>query len=495
MINDARDWLYKEFVLRKLNSRFGAILLGVIAIVISFAVVNLSFVIGPVLVALLAGLILVFICLNYPLLGFYIIISISCFAFFPERLLGVSLPISTGIELLVFIVFVGIILQRKNSPSDNRAFFKSPASIAILMFFLFFLVEAFNSNMYSLAGWAFYVRRYIIFSLIYFVAFRLLDDIKKVKFFLKFWIAIASFCAIYTCKQQWLGFFNFEHEWLTSDPHLIALYFQGGSFRKFSFLSDPAANGILMGAMCLFCLLLGLGQTSSRKKRTLYVMAFFMFLAMGYSGTRTASVMVPLGVALYTIMTFNNPRTLAFLVMFIFIAMFTFFGPFKNSPSIYRMRTTFMGSQEESLNIRDVNRKYIQPYIYKNPIGGGLATSSSEGMSYNPGHPLAGFPPDSGLLKTAIETGWIGYTLAMIYYFLILFQGVHYYYKAHDPQIRLFYVAITATLIAFIMAQYSQVAIGQVPMIFYFYPVIALLTRLLLIDKKIEHDSKIEMQA
>lgn len=82
MINDARDWLYKEFVLRKLNSRFGAILLGVITIVISFAVVNLSFVIGPVLVALLAGLILVFICLNYPLLGFYIIISISCFAFF-----------------------------------------------------------------------------------------------------------------------------------------------------------------------------------------------------------------------------------------------------------------------------------------------------------------------------------------------------------------------------------------------------------------------------
>lgn len=126
MIKNAQEWLYKEFVLRKLNTRFGAILFAVIAVVISFAVANLNFVVGPVLVVLLAGIIIVAICLNYPLIGFYIIISISCFAFFPERLLGVSLPVSTGIELLVFIVFIGIFLERKNVPSDNRAFSKVP---------------------------------------------------------------------------------------------------------------------------------------------------------------------------------------------------------------------------------------------------------------------------------------------------------------------------------------------------------------------------------
>lgn len=270
MIKYAQEWLHKELVGRKLNSRLGLILFGVLAVLIAFAVANIHVIIGPLLVAILAGILIVTICLNYPLVGFYVIISISCFVFLPERLLGVSLPISTGIELLVFLILIGIILQRKNVPSDNRAFLRSPATIAIFMYFLFFLVEAFNSNMYSLSGWAFYIRRYIMFTLIYFVAYRLLDDLKKIKFFFKFWIAVATLCAVYTCKQQWLGFFNFEYEWLTSDPHLVALYFQGGSYRKFSFLSDPAVNGILMGGMCLFCLLLGLGQTN-KKKREYYM--------------------------------------------------------------------------------------------------------------------------------------------------------------------------------------------------------------------------------
>lgn len=116
-------------------------------------------------------------------------------------------------------------------------------------------------------------------------------------------------------------------------------------------------------------------------------------------------------------------------------------------------------------------------------MGGGLATSSSEGLVYNPGHPLAGFPPDSGFLKTAIETGWIGYGFAIIYYFIIIFQGVHYFFKANNEQIRRYILAFTAAIVIFILAQYSQVAIGQFPGIFFFYPSAALLVRLLQLDE------------
>jgi len=130
-----------------------------------------------------------------------------------------------------------------------------------------------------------------------------------------------------------------------------------------------------------------------------------------------------------------------------------------------------------------MNRISIQPYIYAHPMGGGLATSSSEGMLYNPGHPLAGFPPDSGFLKSAIETGWIGYAVSIIYFFVLLTQGVGYYFKAQDGRIRLYILVFTASMFVYILAQYSQASIGQFPTLFFFYPAAALLSRLLQIDK------------
>jgi len=134
--------------------------------------------------------------------------------------------------------------------------------------------------------------------------------------------------------------------------------------------------------------------------------------------------------------------------------------------------------------IRDINRHSIQPYIFEHPMGGGLATSSSEGLAYNPGHRLAGFPPDSGFLKLAIETGWIGYAIALIYYFILICQGVHGYFRASDPQIRLYILAITGAILIFVLAQYSQVSIGQFPGIFFFYPSAALVIRLLVMDRE-----------
>jgi hypothetical protein len=111
-------------------------------------------------------------------------------------------------------------------------------------------------------------------------------------------------------------------------------------------------------------------------------------------------------------------------------------------------------------------------------------TSATEGLIYNPGHPLAGFPPDSGFLKLAIETGWTGFGITMISYLLFLCQGVHYYFKARSKEIRTYTLAFLAGIVVYILAQYTQVAIGQFPGIYFFYPAASLLIRLMVLDKE-----------
>jgi putative inorganic carbon (HCO3(-)) transporter len=134
--------------------------------------------------------------------------------------------------------------------------------------------------------------------------------------------------------------------------------------------------------------------------------------------------------------------------------------------------------------VRDVNRASIQPYIYTHPIGGGIGTTGVLNYPKNIGHPLAGFPTDSGLLQIVLEQGWIGLVLACLSYFIILKQSVQSYYRTRNPEFKVIYLAITGCVFGFVFAQYAQVAIGQVPNGFLFVGLVAILIRLNDIEKK-----------
>jgi hypothetical protein len=139
-------------------------------------------------------------------------------------------------------------------------------------------------------------------------------------------------------------------------------------------------------------------------------------------------------------MTINNRRTLIFMAGFILFFVVLIFGPFYSINAVNRVRTSFKFSDDESMNVRDQNRKMIQPYIYSHPLGGGVATSGVLGLLYNPGHPLAGFPPDSGYLRAAIETGPIGLAYTLFMFFVMLQVGIRNYYASRSKKTRTIYV-------------------------------------------------------
>jgi cell division protein FtsW (lipid II flippase) len=91
---------------------------------------------------------------------------------------------------------------------------------------------------------------------------------------------------------------------------------------------------------------------------------------------------------------------------------------------------------------------------------------------------LAGFPPDSGYLRKALETGWIGLLLVCILYYVILKFGIKRYFRCRDDDLKIIYAGAISTIFAFYLAEFAQEAIGQITDIVIYYPLIAMLLKM-----------------
>lgn len=450
-----------------------------------FAANGLSFVtfaIGGVLL----GILIVYVCLFIPLQGCYILMFIGFFTAFPGRLLDRNLPLSTFCEVLVLFLFMGTYWNAKKDENQKGNLIKYPVSILLLFYILYYIIEVFNPNVENIIGWLFASKRFAIQILFYVIAYRLFNTPKRFKDFLKFWIIMAFIAALYGCYQQWFGLFQFEIN--SIDEHEWGLLFQGGTIRKFSFLEGVATFGCLCGSMAVITIILAINENEKRKKYILFFVSLILFLGMSYSGTRTTTVMLPAGIALYILMTLKNKATIITMVVTIFCLLFIILVPV-DTPTLNRLRSTF-DSKDESLNVRSINRKSIQPYIYEHPIGGGVATSGVDGRRFYPTHRLAGFPPDSGLLMLALDIGWIGLFVSILPFVMFLYQGIHYYFVIKNKQYKLYIAAITCSIFSVIVTLYAQVSIGNMPTVFFIFGVMSMFKRLMEFDKR-EHESKI----
>ncbi|RAJ06938.1 O-antigen ligase-like membrane protein [Chitinophaga skermanii] len=481
--------LYDQVYQRKLNSPLGYMTLLFVSLVIAVGVAKIHFLVGIGIVAGLIGIATVFACLFETKLGFYLSTGVSFFVFYLNRMVNDALPVGILIDVMIFMNFTGIYFRKTLIRERYWQYSKNPITYIYFIYLAFMLVEAFNPSMYSIGGWIFAFRKYLNFMMIYFVALHVFESFDDVKQFFKIWLSLCALSGFYGVFQQWVGLLPFEEYWVVSDPLKYRLYFQGGTIRKFSFLSDPTSYGILMASTALSAIALAMGPVSKKHRRYLLIGALGMMLGMAFSGTRTAYAMLPAGLVLYIMMTITSRKTLAFAIISTMVFVVVIFGPFHSNGTINRIRSTFQ-SEDESLNVRDVNRHYIQPYIWRHPLGGGMSTSGVGGEIYNPGHPLAGFPPDSGFLKTALEAGWVGLILGCILYFIVMQTGIRQYYRTRNPELRTYYLAIMVNIFSMIIANYAQVAIGQIPGAFMFYGSLAMIIKLRSFDTNTQTENK-----
>lgn len=444
----------------------------------SYATVVLGPEKGVVVVMGLVALAVGIIAINNFVFAFYVSTLLSFFIFFIGRYLGDSMPSGYWIDLLILLSFSGLILHkvRLKEPFFYRA--QHTITTIYILYTLFLVLEAFNPWMHSMAGWFLIFRKYIQFLMIYIIAINVFQDYRSTINYFKFWIGLSLIAGLYACYQQWFGFLPFEEAWIMNTPGRKGLYILvTGVSRRFSTFSDPAAFGIISAASFTFILVLLVSAEKFRTRLLLAVAGVFIILGVAFSGTRTAYFIIVAGVSLYILMTITNKRTLVFASLFVLGFLVIMFGPIYGNATINRIRSTFEFSEDASLEVRDVNRAMIQPYIYRHPIGGGLATSGIQGLEYNPGHFLAGFPPDSGFVKTAVETGWVGLLLQCLIYLIALLAGVRAFYHTEDKKVKALILASVVCCFAFVIGQYGQVAIGQFPGCFLFYSCLALIVK------------------
>lgn len=451
----------------------------------TFLVAKLGFIVGLAMIFGVIGLGVAVFMVVYPEFGFYVSIFSSFFVFMILRLLNTELPLVTAIDGMIWLTFLGLLINKGIKRESLWKNCQSPIMFMYLIFLVYYFVEYFNPNGGSSELYFLFLRRTITLVLFLYCAIQLFTDMKALNRFFKVCIFLFFLSALYACYEEWAGMPRFELNYILSDPlrEKLAALDGGGNYRKSSFLASCTDFGLLMaGASIVFLIFYQKFKTTSRRKWFILVSLILSVLAMTYSGTRTATLMLTVEIALYVLMTINEKKTLIFFSFFMVLLLGVIFGPSYGNGTLRRLKSTFDLKSEESLQVRDINRHAIQPYIYAHPIGGGVGTTGVAFIQYNTGHPLAGFPTDSGLLAIVLEYGWVGLIIQCLTYFIILQQGVKSYYNTTDPHMKVLLLSSVIFIFGFVFAQYAQVAIGQIPNGFIFLGLNAVIIRLRQMD-------------
>jgi putative inorganic carbon (hco3(-)) transporter len=282
-----------------------------------------------------------------------------------------------------------------------------------------------------------------------------------------------------------VGLTDFEWRWMNATPDRMQLYMIWGKLRKFSMLSDPSSFGLFMAFSCLGCIVLAMGPFKGTYRMLMAGLAFVMFLASSYSGTRTATAMIAVGLAFFIVMTLRNKKTIIAASALVFFGAILLVGPFYGG-TINRIRSTFNPSEDASMAVRDNKRIRLQEYVRTHPIGGGIATTGQNGVKYSAGHYLAGgWDPDSGYLLTALEMGWIGLIIFQVFFFMVMLRGIKAYFAMDDPLLKTYLLTYLVPFLALSVAHFTQDALFQKPVNVIVIAAYALVIKLPSFEKKL----------
>lgn len=446
----------------KYTKRISAILLWALMIPCVAYLASLDFKIGIALVVGIIGLAIAGLCmLNYKL-GYYIYITVSLMLPVMEKLYGTQISGGIVMDLLLLCTLLGSVFDRRETGIKKINWLKDPYLICTYLYILALLMQLANPYGTNVLAWLFFIRVVLRGYIFLYLGLRVFNSKQDVKIFFQFWLTICTLAAIYACIQQYYGLLPFEKAFAAKYPELFKTTIILAGIRIFSFMSDAAAFGIIMACntVIIFILLTAKFATISISRKVLLLFSLGLhFLALGYSGTRTGYVMVPVGMVLFFLANMQKRNTILVAMGAALFALVILFGPFHGNPTIVRVRTAFLGNkQDASMDVRDQNRQKVQPYIYTHPIGGGVMTTGVNSLKFHRGHQNADVQTDNGYLRAVLETGWLGMLMMAAQFFFIIQIAVRNFFKMENELDKLFMIGIAAAVFEISLAQYTQEA-------------------------------------
>ena len=446
--------------------------LGIAALGIAMIIPILGLKMGILLLGAILAIPVLLFCLFQHQIGLIIMVVVAFMVIPIKKVMDV--PVGVLMDGLMFLMFFGMII--KQVIERDWSFAKNPISAWILVWVFLNLLQVINPAAESKMAWLYTVRSMAGLILLYFIACYAFNSLEYIKLVFKLILGIALCNTLYGFYQEFVGFPQFELDWLYSDPERFQLIYQWGHLRLFSTFADPTTFGIYTVYMGMFCGIMALAPLDNWKRITLAVCGGLMLWVTAYTGTRTAYVLIPAGLFFFTLMTFRKE-----VIMIAFVGILLGAGMMMKStsnPIIFRIQSAFKPQEDASMQLRLKNQAFIQPFIHKHPMGAGLGSTGLWGQRFTPDSFLAHFAHDSGFVRVAIELGWIGLFLYCVFLFVVMFQAVYYYYRVKDPTIKMMYLGLANVLFLLILANYPQEAIVQLPTSIVFYIVLAAVVRL-----------------
>ncbi len=431
--------------------------------------------VGGGIVALIASLfVVVFIFYRYTF-GFYVLLVYAHFMFFLSSYLSELIPVGAIIDAILFLILFTILIHKKFQTTGSIVKeypFKNAIGIMIIISVVYDLTQVLNPvSTFSIGFSVLELRESLYLILIYFITYKIFNSYKAIVNYTLIWVFLSFIVAAYGLYQEYVGLQDFEWAFLRRDPRRFELYFIWGRIRKWSFLSDPSVFGMQMAFCGIFCFIIALGKFPLKVRLISLVVCVMALLAMSYSGTRTAVGMVPLGVALYFLMTLNNPKMLVAAILTGLIFLAVIFGPFYGSTA-NRIRSTF-NKDDPSMNLRDGKRGILQHHIMRNPLGSGLGTANGISKRLT-----VTADTDSGYLRTAVDKGIPGLAIQLGLYCSVMIVGVAAYYRSKNSQVRSLYAAYLCGFFALTFANFYQDVSDQKPLSILLIAIFSVLLRL-----------------
>jgi len=468
----------KKLIVQKFTNPLVLVFLALVALFVGAVVYKLGIIGAGGIMVIIIGLPTLAGIVAYPKFGITVLIVVSFFINYISEFLPEALPIGTLLDAITYLLILGFFIKQKSE--SNWSYFKNPISVLIIIWLAYNMIEIANPSAASVLAWVYTVRTVGFIMLMYFVFVYHIRTVSFIKYLFKLWLLLDAIAAISAFQQEKFGFLSFEKKWLYADPQRVSLLFIDGHMRKFGIFSDPVTFSYNMVIGALLCIALMMSNISIRKKIILGCLAMFFLTVMLYSGTRAAYVLLPASLVILAVLNFNRKVLIGTLIAGLILA-FLIVMPTSN-PAIKRFQTAFSPSNDPSYNVRAENQKKIKPYILSHPIGGGLGSVGVWGRRFAPNSMLAKFPPDSGYVRVAVEMGWIGLILFCTLFFVVLKNGINFFFLIKNPRLKNYCMAMVLVVFAFNIGNFPQQAIIQYPSNIIFYLSIAIIVACMRLD-------------
>lgn len=385
---------------------------------------------------------------------------------FPE----IGIPVSLPSEMLQILLLGIAIIDARQTPHFERS--ANLMLYALIIWCGFCTLEVLNDTCglgINFSAW-YTGARLMAFQILYiFLVFSIyISSPEDLIRYLKLWAGLTLFSALWTFKQQYIGFTTAESNFLIgSSTHIL----QGGTLiRYFSTFSDAANYGCNAAAAATAFAIFGITFKIQKDRWIFMIISILVVIAMFASGTRTAIFCMAGGFVIFLFLSKSIKIIVPSAIiggLFFFILAFTTIG--QGNQQIRRMRSAF-NRGDASVKVRDINQETMRKYMQDAPWGIGLGMGYNNVPANNKYNRMATIAPDSEYVFIWLRTGRIGITTFIITMLIMLGGACRIVlFKLKNPTLIGIGGGLCSAFVAIQLGGYANQVLMQFPNCLIFY--------------------------